>query len=393
MMEHYTNLAREVKCLLEDEKIKMSDILRSTNHKNANCLYDFVNGKREVLKDFENTIGIARCSFPDTYEDYLEDFVYSIADREPNRMVIVEAMEWADASQRSELTDFLVDKLKNCRNLKCKEYGNVYFLHRQLTKGEITAHEALVASGKLGLKQMETVVFSRLMVLYKYLELRQFDTLSDMAKDIHSELVEKDSFISKSYSSRIQTLLANMSLTQGDLVNTRKHAELAISESDNPRFLAFGYLHLGNSYLFESYEKSKEKLLLGMECAKNHPERFKQLRRSMVFLDNYWNKGKTYLNHESNETEDIQGIIYNHIQNGRNEAALDMLQKLEDQKQNDNLKGYHYYFKGLIDGNIANFYLSAKHFKLSGDKFCVTLPLVELQKHGENAQLLELLTI
>ncbi|MFP3813984.1 hypothetical protein SB660_23595, partial [Bacillus sp. SIMBA_005] len=75
----------------------------------------------------------------------------------------MEAMEWADASQRSELTDFLVDKLKNCRNLKCKEYGNVYFLHRQLTKGEITAHEALVASGKLGLKQMETVVFSRLM--------------------------------------------------------------------------------------------------------------------------------------------------------------------------------------------------------------------------------------
>ncbi|MCM3278737.1 AimR family lysis-lysogeny pheromone receptor [Bacillus velezensis] len=392
-MSQYTKFAQELKYLLDNEKITMNGILDSTNLKTRSRLYEMVNGKRETLKDFENILNIAKYAFPDTFEEKLEDYICSLAESDPSRMIVVEAMEWADASQRDELTDFVVDKLKNCNNIKCKEYGNVYYLHRQLTKGEITAHEALVASGKLGLKQMETVVFSRLMVLYKYLELRQFDTLSDMARDIHSEIVENESFISRSYSSRIQTLLANMSLTQGDLVNTRKHAELAVYESNNPRFLAFGYLHLGNSYLFESFEKSKEKLLMGMEHAKRYPERYKQLRRSMVFLDNYWNKGQAYLNHDSDEIEDIQGIIYNHIQNGRKEVALDMLIKLEDRNQNDNLKGYHYYFKGLIDENIANFYLSVKHFKLSGDKFCVTLPLVELQKRGENTQLLDLLTI
>ncbi|WGE05837.1 hypothetical protein P5640_07700 [Bacillus subtilis] len=116
-------------------------------------------------------------------------------------------------------------------------------------------------------------------------------------------------------------------------------------------------------------------------------------KRNLSFLNNFWNKENEWINYDSDAVTDMQEVIFELINHKELSKALQLLNKLEERDQNENELGFHYYLKGLITNEKEAFFKSVEYFKASQDKLSIKMPLIQLEKMGENPRLLKIITM
>lgn len=285
-------------------------------------------------------------------------------------------LEMSDINEQYEQTDALIDQLINSSCSIEREWAAMYQIKRKQDRGEINAHQALKAIGKLDPKSQEMRVFTYIIPLYYYLRMAEYSNLAEM-----------------STYNRLMALLGASAFSQNKMTQARFYCSYGINVTNIDRLVAYSYLTMGNTYLLDDYEKAKEYYLAGLKHTENNPLAKLQLTRSLCFLENHWNKENFWLNPDSNEVTDIQEIAHYHIKKNNLQQAKEILENLEQQPNIHNDFGIHFYLKGLAYEDKRFFYESIKHFKLSGDLYSVRLPLDKLREMGEDEQILDLLAL
>ncbi|KDE21621.1 hypothetical protein EF83_22800, partial [Bacillus subtilis] len=238
----------------------------------------------------------------------------------------------------------------------------------------------------------EMLVFSNAMLMYAYLNIGDFHLLKSTFDllDI-DELPE--GYVKESYYGRAALLHANVSLNENDILSARHYSSYVLEKANNDRFMVFGHLTSGNTYVFEDYDKAKDHYLKGLRYANTNPFHYYKLRLALCFLNNVWKKENKWVDFESNEITDRIEVAYYYVNQNEEQKAIKVFQELDSRKIPKDDLGFLFYVKGLLHQEKSYFYESIEFFKKSGDKMFVNLPLMELKKQGENERLLQLLTI
>ncbi|MEC2360032.1 AimR family lysis-lysogeny pheromone receptor, partial [Bacillus atrophaeus] len=204
----------------------------------------------------------------------------------------------------NDLTDKLVDKMSISSNLKSKEYGKIYGIHRKLSKGEIDVLEATKNIGKQRIKTDEMNIFSKMIPMYDYLSKGNFSPMKPLLKQINLNEIKENKYLKKSFETRIHVLLSNMYLNENKLELCREYAKKAIQSTSTKRFLVFSYLTIGTSYIFLDYNLSRQNYLSGYEISKGNNVFEEFFKRNLSFLNNYWNKENSWINYDSDRRSD-----------------------------------------------------------------------------------------
>ncbi|ARJ76186.1 MULTISPECIES: AimR family lysis-lysogeny pheromone receptor [Bacillus] len=302
-------------------------------------------------------------------------------------------LEMSDINEQYEQTDALIDQLINSSCSIEREWAAMYQIKRKQDRGEINAHQALKAIGKLDPKSQEMRVFTYIIPLYYYLRMAEYSNLAEMSTVVDLDFIENNEQIKSSFYNRLMALLGASAFSQNNMTQARFYCSYGINVTNIDRLVAYSYLTLGNTYLLDDYEKAKEYYLAGLKHTENNPLAKLQLTRSLCFLENHWNQENFWLNPDSNEVTDIQEIAHYHIKKNNLQQAKEILENLEEQPNIHNDFGIHFYLKGLAYEDKRFFYESIKHFKLSGDLYSIRLPLDKLREMGEDEQILDLLAL
>ncbi|MCY9166775.1 AimR family lysis-lysogeny pheromone receptor [Bacillus atrophaeus] len=375
---------------LENDKTLMSKWATVAGLKNPNPLYDFLNHDGKTFSEFSTLVNIVKSQYPDREYELMENYCLML---DPKTKAARSALEYADANSFNDLTDKLIDKMSISSNLKSKEYGKIYGIHRKLSKGEIDVLEATKNIGKQRIKTDEMNIFSKMISMYDYLSKGNFSPMKPLLKQINLNEIKENKYLKKSFETRIHVLLSNMYLNENKLELCREYANKAIQSTSTKRFLVFSYLTIGTSYIFSDYNLSRQNYLSGYEISKGNNVFEEFFKRNLSFLNNYWNKENSWINYDSDAVIDVQEVIFELINQRKLEKALTLLNGLETKKQNENELGFHYYLEGLITNDKEAFYKSIEYFKLSQDKLFIKMPLIKLENMGENPRLLKIISM
>lgn len=177
----------------------------------------------------------------------------------------------------------------------------------------------------------------------------------------------KDPFLRKSFSARIDEVLANVYLKQENNVELARLAATSLLEnkvSESHEITANHLLAL--SYFLTSYEKSityYNKLLNLME---QHPERVDEIlqnKEEIAILQYYW---KTNIDSRYNVSEFTKNLKEH--------------KKLSDYYSDERLKPYAYLFDGVKEERADKILLSLHYFSEKREYFRANIPKQELQK-------------
>ncbi|MEG7377892.1 AimR family lysis-lysogeny pheromone receptor [Bacillus subtilis] len=375
---------------LENDNSLMNKWATVAGLKNPNPLYDFLNHDGKTFNEFSSIVNIVKSQYPDREYELMKDYCLNL---DVKTKAARSALEYADANMFFEIEDVLIDSMISCSNMKSKEYGKVYKIHRELSNCDITEFEAVKRLGKLNIKTPEMNSFSRLLLLYHYLSTGNFSPMAQLIKQIDLSEISENMYIRNTYQTRVHVLMSNIKLNENSLEECREYSKMALESTNILRFQVFSYLTIGNSLLFSNYELAQENFLKGLSVSVQNENYNMIFQQALCFLNNVWRKENKWINFESESIMDLQEKAHCFINFNENSKAKKVLDKLDLLRHNDNELAMHHYLKGRLEQNKACFYSSIEYFKKSNDKFLIRLPLLELQKMGENQKLLELLLL
>ncbi|MDM5298116.1 AimR family lysis-lysogeny pheromone receptor [Bacillus pumilus] len=384
------NIKLYIKNKCEDDSSLAMKLAKIAGYSDRTGLYKFLNSSNKEMDDLNNLINLVREIDQDREIELISDYITTL---DPNKSAARQAVEYLDANQLNDETDEMVYKLCNASNSISKEWGNVYRIHRMLTKDEIDLTSAIKETGKIKIKSDEMFVFSSMMSLYEYLNTGEFGLMKSTSAYIDLSKL-KNGYIKESFRSRFLLLMANVFLNDNNLKALRDYCNQIITEDIKVnRFQVFAHLTCGNSYVFENYEKAKAYYINGLKFAKNKFHEYK-LRSALAFLENSWGvKDNKYLEQDPTNDSDLIELAHHYLLNNRIDDMMDVFNKLDSTVMNDNDLGFLYYVKGVFYKDKGCYLKSVKHFKKSDDKYFIKLPLIKLEKLGIEIEILDLLAI
>ncbi|AKF31004.1 MULTISPECIES: AimR family lysis-lysogeny pheromone receptor [Bacillus amyloliquefaciens group] len=378
------NLKQMIKNECEKDNQLAAKLSKIAGYEKVNGFYKFINTPEKEMDNLGGLINIVKSLFPDNEEQLLSDYFLSL---DPNKKCARQSVEYSDINQWDTLTDKIILNLSNSKNTTSQEWGNIYSIHRKLYKNEISIPEAIRECGRC--KAPEMSFFSDAMLMYKYLNIGEFGLMKSTLTLLDFKSLP-EGFIKDSYKSRVSMLQANISLNENNLIEARKHSNIAIMQSNVNRICFFAHLTIGNTLIFENYE---EAMLAYNEAKKyvlndTHKE---MLNGALCFLANVWDKGNPWVNYESDDIKYQQLRAFYYIKNNNLDKANELLESLSTRDQDENELGFYFYYKGLISKQKSDFYKSITYFKKSDDKYFIQLTIMELEKLGCDPELLNLI--
>jgi hypothetical protein len=394
-MRGMSKLKQMIKNELEKDKTLATKLAKIAGYKNPTPLYKFLNESDREVQNFNSLVKIVRELFQDREFEIMNEYCRTL---DPNKKAARIALEYATINNLEELKKYLIEKLTGAKNIESKDFAFIYDIYTRLSNGEIPSSEGIQLINRKGFTSYEAQLFSKIVLMYQYyFKLELFDNVLELVNLIKPELDEiNDQYLEEQYKIRINLMLTAVYLHKGMLQESRDHAYSILKCNNIPNYTEVtAYLNLGNSFIMENYDKSLEYLKKGLDLAikYNLENSITQLKGSLNFLMNYWGKEPSYLTIDSQEISDIHEIAFMHIRKGNKDEALNLLNKINQDDMSDWQKGFHYFYRGLIDNNKENYYKSITYFKLTGDQFYRQLPLIELKKLRENEVLLNALSV
>lgn len=342
-------------------------------------------GLKKVLKDekkeFEKVNGlfkIVQTHFPQDEIKLISDFALTL---DFNKHTARCMLEFAEMNRLVDIRQTLVANMLESTNLMSKQWATIHEIDMSLTNKEITYLEALSLLENVSSKSPELTAIKAIYKAYCYLEVQLFDSVRELLTGIEALASEmKDDYMKEVILSKYYLLMTESSARKGNIDLARSYATKLTKEITIPLYVAWGNLHLGNSYLLEDYNKANHHLIKGKMTANNNSNLLTNIKRSLNFLDNVWKKEPRELDINSQHPADVHEIAFYYI----NHNQLTMAKKTLDSENVDNLtsnqKGFHFYLRGLMSNNMVDHCESIKYFKESGDIHFRQLPLIELKK-------------
>lgn len=374
----------------EDDSSLAMKLAKLAGYTDRSGFYRFLNEPSKETSDIQSIIDIVKEIDPGREMEMMSEYIPTL---DPGKQCSRQALEYFSVNAEIEKLDAHIEFiLNNTANVKSVEWAKTYKLQRDAEKGLLNFENLIKSLGSLNLKTEEMKVYSMIIPMYPRLWNNYFNRLESLSENVFIDKLD-DSFVKQSFHSRLMLLLANCALNQNQLDKVHYYTSYGILNSNVRRITAYSYLAQGNSLMFTDYSTSKRCFLSALEHSTENRERAIQALRSLCFLENLWGKENKWLNYDSDEITDRQEVAHAYIRKGELELAKSILDSLEAEEHDDNQLGMHMYLKGLLHRSKDYFYKSIRHFKLSGDKFSVSLPLLELEKLGADKLVLEVLAI
>lgn len=354
---------------------------------------------KKVLKDekkefekFSSLLKIVCELFPNEEKEVISSYALTL---DVNKQTARYMLEYAELNGLNELRKELIDRMTECGNAQSREWAAVHSIDYKYINSELNFLDAVAQLASLSPKTKEVMVYSQLLRAYSYLDQQMFDMAEQIVLPLESITKEiKEEFVSDVFLGRIYLILGECYNRKGAKEKARQVCNIMINTINCKTFVAWGLLQLGNSYMFESYEKSNQYLMKGLLLSFNMGENTtNNIKRSLNFLDNLWKEHPRHLDLNSNHPADSHEIAFYYINHKQYTKAMEVLNKDDMNTITHNQRGFHFYLKGLITNSISDFCESIKSFKKSGDYFYRELPLIELKKLNIDISIIEALAV
>lgn len=362
---------------LDEERGLADQYCTVAGYKNGNALRKSLRENRE-FGSFQGLVNLVQELFPNDEKQLMAEYAMTL---DPNKQTARYMLEYCELNKLMEAKEKLMKDMLECTNSQSKEWANVYYVEHRFTKGEINLNEAISAFGALKPKHLESEIATEIYKSYCYLASRMHDIIMQIMVGLEYKIEQlKEKYIKESFLGRHSLLLISYNVRKGNLKIARKAALEIFERNSMLPFLTLICLHIGNSYIMESFETSYFYLKKGLECAANEPHLRSGVISSINFLHNVWGKESDFIKFNSKDYSDLHEVAFYYINKNEVVKAEEVLNSICIEKLCDNSKGFHYYLRGKISHDINTYSESVSFFIKSGDVYFRQFPLLEMRK-------------
>jgi hypothetical protein len=357
--------------------------------------------KKPLLKEekefdkFYGLVDVVKHLFPDEEKQLMSDYALTL---DPNNKSARYMLEYLDQHRLGDTKRKLIHRMLNCTNEASKEWARLYDIDDSYVRKDLTFDETFNEyGGGYKPKSLETEIGAKLFKGYCLLDEQMFNILDQTIYGLEMKIMRiSNEYIREMYYSRFMVLSIAVTVSKNRIDEARDMCHKMINNVNDNYYRALACLHLGNTYLIQSYDTANEIYVKGLEYTSedSRGELVRlNLQRSINFLDNLYKKQPRYLNINSTHAADIHEIAFYYIQQKQYFKAKELLDKLDFDLLNDVQKAFNQYYRGLIGDSIKHFSRSITWFKKAGDFYFRSFPILELEKLGVDKNLIEALAV
>lgn len=381
-------LKLKIKNMFDENRGLAGELAKKIGLSNATPLYKFVNDPDREMDNFNCLLTLVRELFDDE-KKIMGEYILTL---DPNKSFARTALEYTQINKIYDVHAVLIEKLKNCKNNESREWAYIYDADYKYTFKVVNASDTVTQVIVGNPKKLEMQAYASLLKAYCYYEMKCCALLDETVKLCRILVPQiKDSFVRASYMERLALLASVSNFNQGNIEASRSYAEFGLDSESHTSVKRWIYLALGNSYLFESYEKSMDYLKKSLEVSKLNglEDSEEEAKKSINFLN--------ILSNKQPEFEIKDDISRTHqeafwaCKQGLMEIAEMKLNSMDKTKLNPMQLAFHNYYLGVVLNSKTHILTSIRLFKKCGSMFYLQLPVIELQKMGECPEMIETL--
>lgn len=315
----------------------------------------FLSGK-EIA--FWMVIEAVNCILPEKEKELMSDYCKSGIDKK----YLFCALEYCYTQKMFDVMRYLIVEYSSVTPEPCSLYkwilnyrGNFDMQHISKLRNNI-------------FKSIEAKALLLILETYGYYNLGKYDMAHFYISKAESYITKiKDPFLRKSFSARIDEVLANVYLKQENNVELARLAAKSLLEnkvSESHEITANHLLAL--SYFLTSYEKSIAYYNIFLDLMEQHPERVDEIiqnKEEIAILQYYW---KASIDSRYNVSDFTSKLKKHSV--------------LSDYYSDGRLKPYAYLFDGIKEARPDKILLSLHYFSEKREYFRANIPKLELQK-------------
>ncbi|PFP32585.1 transcriptional regulator [Bacillus anthracis] len=295
-------------------------------------------------------------------------------------------MEFVHTRGEFDLLETLINKANLSKNEVTKEWAKVYRILYKRSKEGLVGKALLteVEKNRKTVKNIEMNLLLDIIYCYGLYDLSDYRFLyryaCDVKEKIESELPQKEKFLKQSFTIKINESIHATCLTLCKIKEAREYTHYLMDYLGEPGKYpipqASALYVLGESYIFEDYNKSKihlEQALYALGDTFNDKMKNKKrcILNTLNFLKVYHGKDLDNL-HLTDPAE----IAYLEIKRGNKEKAIEILNGLE--KKNGKLSPFQLCYMGIAKGDKKLIENSLNEFEEVGNIFYAQLPKIYL---------------
>ncbi|MES9730308.1 AimR family lysis-lysogeny pheromone receptor [Bacillus sp. AP50] len=295
-------------------------------------------------------------------------------------------MEFVHARGEFNLLETLIKKAELSKDDVTKEWAEVYRILYRRSKEHLVGKLLLteVEKKRKTIKSTEMSLVLDIIYCYGLYDLSDYRFLyryaCDVKEKIEKEIPQKEKFLKQSFTIKINESIHAACLSLCKIKETREYTPYLMKYLGEPGKYpipqASALNVLGESYIFEDYNKAKaylEQALYVLGDAFNDTMKNKKrcIMNTLNFLKIYHGKDLDDL-----YLTDPAEIAYLEIKRGNNEKAIEILNGLEI--QNGKLSAFQLCYMGIAKGDKKLIEKSLKKFEENGNLFYAQLPKLYL---------------
>ncbi|GAA0378836.1 AimR family lysis-lysogeny pheromone receptor [Bacillus horti] len=355
---------------------------------NDSTISRYLNGYEQL--NFESTLKIVKHLYQDKEKEIMEEYVVTQKSRNARY-----SMEYCIMNQLPVFCDQILEKLSTSSNPIDKEWASMYSLIRLRRTKKLNPSELLKQVEIINPRELDMQVLKGILKGYIYFDMKDYYSVAMHIRETEVLLQEmKEGFIKEAYQVRFGLIMNYVSLFANDVEKARYYSSLVIGQDYFERSKAVAYHHLGHSYLFEDYEKSKQYFDKAIELFKKYnpeDERIRIAHFNFAFLQTYWGKRREFPLDFKNDAEKSDYVFYL-IQRGETNKAKQLIDEIDFNEIPEWNKAFYLYYQGLLHKERDYFYQSIERFRKAGDYFHLKPAVEELRKLGESEIALSMLS-
>ncbi|QOR66353.1 hypothetical protein IM538_21730 [Cytobacillus suaedae] len=366
------------------------ELVELTTIRNKARLYRYLQNPECEIDCFDSLLRMVRHLFPDEEFEIMDAYIRTL---DPNQVLARHSLEYADRNRLDGLYDYMLNKLKSSNHRESQDWGRLHEIEYKRARREISNQNFPDLIHQMKFKSPEMRVYSQITLMYCYYDMRKIQKMKEAAPIIQKQISKlKSPFIRTSFMLRMALVMTGVSYHLGKMENIRLYGQIILDRPGEIRLKGLVHQFIGNSYIFSNYERSLYHFTKAEEYCSNESLAL-GIKRSRNFLANYWGKIPPYLDYVSKEIPDIHEVVFHHIRSGRMIDALNLLKSTKFEDLTLSQKGFHMFYKGIALNDRDCLFKSIEYFTQANERFYINLPLLELERIGENPEIVRALRL
>ncbi|MDT8860612.1 AimR family lysis-lysogeny pheromone receptor [Alkalihalobacillus sp. MEB130] len=314
----------------------------------------------------------------------LEEFVNNV---DPESDLARVSLEYLVINSKSTLVEALITRLLESSSVESKEWAEVYKIDHLVYKQEMDLIDAIKELTYKMVKAPELSTLIKIFQLYNYSSQKEFEMIASLSELVNVEInMLEEGFMKTSLQCRYLVTMQSVHLHLNDVENSRICGTDIINNALTPTMRAVALTGMGNSFIISDKVKAVECFNKSLNISKEikHEMLVKEAQKSLNFTYCFWGEPeKVCLNKSSTTLDDKYEYIFYLIKSNQKEKALQLLNQIEIKIENDYIKAFDQYYRGLIMEDRELFNKSSIYFERAGDQYYRQLPINELIKSSK----------